>query len=380
MRLILLLCLHLPVLLVGSAMAKPMHSWPATILENTRAVVSGTPSGAYGQTVWLDVHAVHWDPAGLFKGRGRIELARSTINAGVDLPIGESAVVLFDATGAPAYAAQPRAPVPPAALARQPLRMRGFYAYNAHLTTPAVVSLAGLLRAVQARRFEERVHLEIALGGSDALRYAGRLVDGQIVDLKGPHPVESAQVSPWAHGVTLRLRGKAPLIARGGFASIAPDGTLVARLIPDEPFLLDRAAVERWRAAGQTRIPLIIERAGATAKLILTGHSQGTLTAGLGVRGAVAGFVRQTESGHRSQSTQRSAGTPPGAGWHVEIATPRGPLWLTIPLAAVDEAPPIHLRDSISLQTQVLLAAQRGPLPVQFSGALVGVGRLSLAP
>lgn len=362
---------------LGPAAAKPLFSSPQAVLERTRAIVTGTAGGDPQSGPMLTVHQVLWDPDGQFTGRTRIALG--TPDHAVDVPGGESAVILFDARGAPAFAAQPATPVPVAELDRHPLRMRGFYAYNAHIVSPAVVSLAGLVKAMTARRFTERVRAEVGFGDErpPALVFEGTLSDGVVALTRAPLKVADARLGTWDHGLEISLKGARPLDLRGAFEALE-GGVLVARLVPDRPFVGDVAAIDGWLATGRTRLPLVLRRGDAEAVLTLTGQTTGTLGPGLGIEGALAGFLRQTASGYRSQAGQGSAGASPGHGWHVEIATRRGILWLTLPVEVVDRGARPPLRPVISLQTALALAARAGPLPVRFSGALTGTGTLSM--
>jgi hypothetical protein len=157
-----LLCACL--LLLGTASAKPLHSGPEKIIERTQAIVAGTVVQVKDGSA-LTIQRVLWDPKGRFKNTRSLPVRTGRLEEGIDLTVGRIAVVLIDDTGRPAFAAEPRvASVDD--IDAHPLELRGFYAYNAHLTTPAVVSVKGLLAGVQRGRFEDTLQVELAADSS----------------------------------------------------------------------------------------------------------------------------------------------------------------------------------------------------------------------
>lgn len=358
-------------LMVAPAVAKPLHSAPAKILKTTRALVLGTPTGGDVAT-GFEIHEVLWDPNGVVGKRTQLPIRA------LELAVGHGSVLFLDAQRTPVYVAQPAMKLPPKDLKHHVLRVRGFYAFNAHLTTPPVATQAGLVRAMKTGRFEEQLRAEVGFVAERAPAYVfeGKLIDGQVTGLTGQLPVSHADVGPWDHHLEITVKGPARTFFQGGFERLE-DGVMVAYLVPDRPFVPNGGALRIWRETRSIALPLVLRVGDAKATLTLTGQTKGTLGPGLGVEGTLAGFIRQTENGHRSQSSGLSKGTPPGHGWHIEVATPKGPLWITLPLVPVDNAPHAILNGIISPQAHIYLALRLGARPVRLSGALTGEGTLS---
>ena len=372
-------------LLCGRATAKPMHSGPETILKTTRAVITGTAVASEGDGYSIAVHRVVWDPDGLFKGKRAIRYGYKGLDAGFDVAAGTQAAFFFDADSGLVYVAEPGRPTPLDRLETVPLHLRGFYAYNAHLTTPAVASLAGIERALRTGKFNETFAVQLTFDGraGSGWRFTGTLIDGVPQNIAGPVPVSGARLTGWDHDFELSLTGKTTTRAHG-FLTAVVDGVLTGALVPDEPYIVSAAALTQWIKTGTMAQILLVQRADAAASLTITGHALGQLGPGLlgrgsALNGALVGFVRRDKMGHRSQSSSGAQGDAAGPGWHVEIKTAKGPFWMTIPLSEVDDQVPAHLQKILSLQACVMMALKaKRVLPIRFSGVVSGEGQLRM--
>ncbi len=366
-----------------------MHSGPKDIFQKTEAVFTGTFRQGPQNTAFVDVHDVIWQRGAALKGRKRVQVSYGKLHYGLDVADGVTAVFFLGTLDELVYIAEPAKPVPLQFLGGLPLNMRGFYAFNAHLTTPSMVTLEGIKQAFKTKTFKERFKISVAfpsaagLSADPGLTFTGEVVDGSVAPLKGPigGSIQDANVSfsSWNHSVTLNLGGKGTRTELMGRFERVEQGVLVGVVVSGGP-VLNAISLKQWLKTGRSALNVTVSMGKRQATLALTGEAEGSLGPGLGAEGSLARIGRFDGNGYYNQYGKGPTVDPSTHGWHLEIATSAGPLWITLPLSTVDQAAGPLLRRAASLQAQVLTALVSGDQPVVFSGALQGTGILSLNP
>lgn len=366
-----------------------MHSGPAEILQKTEAVFTGTFERGPRETAFVKVHDVLWQRNGALKGRKRVQVSHGKIDYGLDVADGVAAVFFLGTLDELTYVAEPRQRVAHKHLGSVPLQMRGFYFDNAHLTTPAVMTLNGIKGALKTGVFKDRFSVSMAfpsatgLSVDPSLTFSGEIVDGKVTSLKGPikGSILDAKMllSGWNHAIDLTLVGEGARVEAAGRFERLNNGIMVGTVVSQGP-VLNASSLERRLQTGLSPLSLTVSRGKGRATLTLTDEAEGRLEPGLGVSGPLVRIGRFDGEGHHNQYGEGPRVEPSTQGWHLEIATSSGPLWITMPLSTVDAVAAKMPKDSVSLQTQLLAALMRARQAAVFSGALTGAGTVSLNP